>query len=427
MMVEQHQPRRYRIPGLKPDTSYDKDGVWSGSATILQDGTPALLYTGSVGQLEYQCLALPADPSDPLLTHWVKYSGNPILANPPAGIDPNYWRDDTTAWRSGGAWKMLVGARLNTTTGAALLYTSTDFKNWTYLHPFWSGDAWGNPPIWECPDFYPLGDQHVLKFSSFSAVERLDCQTFTPTSNTVLVDFGGLYYASKTFLDPVPRGGRRIIYGWVCEDEPNAASRGWQGVQALPRVVTINKALNLLVAEPIPELANLRNASSARHFAHLVVKPGEAVPLIGVHGVQLEIEAVFKDLRVDAKARVGVRVLESHSGKQRNFTSVYYELPGPGGRTAKLCIDRSQSGTVGSTKLQCGEAPIFKSDHELNLRIFVDHSMIEAFAHHGRHRGTSRVYIDMSREDELGVSVFSESSRVTTQVDTWQLLPCYSP
>lgn len=33
-------------PALVPDTDYDYDGVFSGSATLLEDGTPILFYTG---------------------------------------------------------------------------------------------------------------------------------------------------------------------------------------------------------------------------------------------------------------------------------------------------------------------------------------------------------------------------------------------
>jgi beta-fructofuranosidase len=35
-------------PALIPDTEYDYDGVFSGSATILDDGTPVLFYTGGI-------------------------------------------------------------------------------------------------------------------------------------------------------------------------------------------------------------------------------------------------------------------------------------------------------------------------------------------------------------------------------------------
>lgn len=34
-------------PALIPDTEYDYDGVFSGSTTLLEDGTPAIFFTGA--------------------------------------------------------------------------------------------------------------------------------------------------------------------------------------------------------------------------------------------------------------------------------------------------------------------------------------------------------------------------------------------
>ena len=34
-------------PALMPDMEYDAEGVFSGSATLLDDGTPVLFYTGA--------------------------------------------------------------------------------------------------------------------------------------------------------------------------------------------------------------------------------------------------------------------------------------------------------------------------------------------------------------------------------------------
>ena len=38
-----------RLPAaVMPDTYYDGDGAFSGSATVLPDGTPVILYTGAL-------------------------------------------------------------------------------------------------------------------------------------------------------------------------------------------------------------------------------------------------------------------------------------------------------------------------------------------------------------------------------------------
>lgn len=43
-------------PALVPDTEYDYDGVFSGSATLLEDGTPILFYTGTILQHPGPCM-----------------------------------------------------------------------------------------------------------------------------------------------------------------------------------------------------------------------------------------------------------------------------------------------------------------------------------------------------------------------------------
>lgn len=63
----------YLEPAMKGDHWYDERGVWSGSATLLEDGSPVLLYTGeSVNRTQVQNMAIPANKSDPLLLHWIK-------------------------------------------------------------------------------------------------------------------------------------------------------------------------------------------------------------------------------------------------------------------------------------------------------------------------------------------------------------------
>ncbi|KAH9538132.1 hypothetical protein CY35_16G089900 [Sphagnum magellanicum] len=57
------------------DHWYDINGTFSGSGTIGPDGTPFIMYTGGAENLEAeqsQCIALPDDPSDPLLRVWKK-------------------------------------------------------------------------------------------------------------------------------------------------------------------------------------------------------------------------------------------------------------------------------------------------------------------------------------------------------------------
>ena len=75
--------------------------------------------------------------------------------------------------------------------------------------------------MWECPDFYEIGDKHVLMFSPMGINERTsvylvgdmnyDTGKFTYT-NVGQIDYGFDYYAPQSFLDSK---GRRIIVGWA--------------------------------------------------------------------------------------------------------------------------------------------------------------------------------------------------------------------
>ena len=69
-----------RLPAaLAPDSEYDRDGCWSGSAAELPDGRQMLLYTGRRVQdkdgkaYQAQCVAV-GDGLD-----YEKYEGNPVL------------------------------------------------------------------------------------------------------------------------------------------------------------------------------------------------------------------------------------------------------------------------------------------------------------------------------------------------------------
>ncbi len=46
---------RYLEDALEPDQWYDAMGVWSGSATIDNDGIPFILYTGKLKANFYSC------------------------------------------------------------------------------------------------------------------------------------------------------------------------------------------------------------------------------------------------------------------------------------------------------------------------------------------------------------------------------------
>jgi beta-fructofuranosidase len=246
-------------PAIEPSIASDKYGCWSGSATILPDGTPAIMYTGVDRpdvQYQVQNVAYPRNRSDPLLREWTKPSHNPIIV-PEGGVNGTQFRDPTTAWRApDGHWRLLVGSLARGTHGVAYVYRSRDFKRWARVRRPMHSAATG---MWECPDFYPVTTdgrragldtavygphvKYVLKNSldqrryDYYTVGRYDRKTdrYMPDDPAgdvrhLRYDYGN-FYASKTFYDPVKR--RRILWGWANESDTTAddVAKGWAGIQ----------------------------------------------------------------------------------------------------------------------------------------------------------------------------------------------------
>jgi len=278
----------------------DSEGVFTGSS-ILQHGTPAIIYTGvqsvphdqatlSDGTHNFRETQLLATAADPSLNTWTKRL-QPVIPSPPAGLKVTGFRDPTP-FHHGGRQYLVVGSGQRGVGGMALLYRAADLGNgasdltqWEYLHPLAQSTTLSSPPttpnptkstpvdtpkgpvdtgeMWECPDFFALGDRHVLIYSTkrktFWQVGDLDPKTLTfHATATGLLDLGRSFYAPKTQLD---QHGNRILWGWLAETRPEAEfnAAGWSGMLSLPRVLTIQDG-DLRIS-PLPALQQLRRSS----------------------------------------------------------------------------------------------------------------------------------------------------------------------
>jgi len=299
----------------------DKDGCWSGSA-FINSGVPTLVYTGVFPQA--QCLAT----SDDDMTTWKKFSGNPVVASPPAGLSVTGFRDPSI-WREGDSWLMTVGSGFQGQGGAVLLYGSEDLAHWYYLHPLCTARSFeprasaGSSPydsvdvgdMWECPDFYPLGQKHVLMVSTQGRVHYFvgaySDRKFRPETRG-LIDGSDLHYASKSFSDD---RGRRILWGWVREARSPAAQNaaGWSGAISLPRVLSID-AEGTLRMDPVPELARLRG----RHHHLVEAEVAGYLPTPKIRGSSFEIELLMD---VQDAREAGISVCRSPDAAEETTIS----------------------------------------------------------------------------------------------------------
>ena len=275
---------------IAPDQPYDINGVWTGSATIV-NGAPIIIYTGiNENGSQVQSQARPANLTDPTLTNWVKWSTNPLITSP-NGRDPSTgFQDDQNNYY------LIYGFGTDELGGQAVLFTSKDFVNWTYLHPVHSNHY---DSFWECPDIFNVSNRLAMKASlrgqDFWAVGELDPieKVFRPLAGdlgeyTQLVDMGK-FYASKSFRDPLH--DQQVIVGWVAEDDDQGAKRGWQGIHSLPRSIFLSDDGLQLRTKPVEAVQSLRNEASHRSFRDIVLPttiPFQLIP--GVSGNQSEVK-----------------------------------------------------------------------------------------------------------------------------------------
>ncbi len=405
MIHWQHEP----IALAPTPDGYDRDGVFSGSV-VLDGATPTLIYTGVLpptsasditlndGQhtwREVQCMATSTDAD---LRSWRKLP-EPIIARPPQHLAITGFRDPGV-WREGKEWLLTLGSGIRGKGGAVLLYESHDLLRWTFRHPLVEGHGNGkasvnpvdNGEMWECPDFFPLGDRHVLLISTMGKVRwktgRYRDRRFTPEKEGI-VDFGS-YYAAKTMLD---EHGNRILWGWIPETRAESEYRaaGWAGAMALPRVLSLGSDGGLRM-KPAPALESLRT-----HPTQLPAPSerdrGKALAGIRIHDLAGEILARFNSQHAFW--------LKLRSEKGEVFAEIAYD---PTRKDSELRVNEA-SGALATSE-------------PITLHLFVDGSVLEVFANE-QLALTARVYASSNAPILLEVS----DLKALEALDVWQLRP----
>ncbi|GAA0154190.1 hypothetical protein LIER_12246 [Lithospermum erythrorhizon] len=416
---------------MVPDSWFDINGVWTGSATILPDGQIVMLYTGDTDQLvQVQNLAYPKNLSDPLLLEWVKYPGNPVMV-PPPGIGLQDFRDPTTAWLGpNGEWLLTIGSKINK-VGVALVYETTNFTSFKLLDGLLHGVP--GTGMWECVDFYPISTihtngldtstngpniKHVLKASMDD--DRHDYYAigtyhpiknkWTPDIEKMDVGIGlrldyGIFYASKTFYDQFKQ--RRILWGWTGEtdSELDDLLKGWASLQTIPRTVVFDQKTGTNVLQwPVEEIESLRFGCT--EFNEVKLDPGSIEQLKIDSATQLDIVASFKvdeeALKTTLGTNEGYSCSTTSGGASRGYlgpfglvvaadenlselTPIYFYIAKDtnGKIETHFCSDQSRS----SLALEVGKevhgskVPVLEGE-DFTMRILVRDQPTSYFIHH---------------------------------------------
>jgi beta-fructofuranosidase len=380
----------------------DAEGCWTGTAAIV-DGKPTFLYTGVAKSTSEQATLADSNPplhesvcmavaEDDTLLRWRKLP-QAAIPGPPAGMKVVGFRDPSP-WRQGDHWNLIVASGERGAGGRVLLYRSTDFRHWEYLHPMAQGKPngkQGTDPVdsgemWECPDFFPLDGKHVLIHSTerrtLWQIGTLDPATMLfHAENEGLLDQGA-YYAPKSQLDAQ---GNRILWGWITDTRPQAeyAAAGWSGMMSLPRRLSI--ASNQLIMEPAPEAASLRT------------KPriGDAVK---------RLPSAAQEIHLTLKQVPEVRAALTKQFTDDEGTALLLQARGVPTSAGTLRIDTQDISGIGN--------------NSLDLHIFLDHSVAEIFINH-RQVVTRRYYKRDPKEPAVTITL--AGTWIITQQQAWSL------
>ncbi len=403
-------------------------GIFSGGAFIDRNGVATITYWG-LGDEAGICLATSTDEQ---LDHWTKSPHNPVIRQAGLGLattdtgQPYGVADPSAIWVRDGRYYMLTGNLLvlreyglqrgldDFKGDTAYLFVSDDLAHWKFLHPFYRSDRrWTREDEDDmCPDFFPLGDRHMLLFISHNLgcqyyIGRYEEDRFEPETHGRMTWADRAFFAPESLLDGQ---GRRIMWAWIFEgwDDATRDASAWSGTMSLPRVLWLGPDRTLRLA-PAEELQLLRY--HPRRYEHLDVLAEGQLPLPDVRGNSIELQI---EMTSSAAAQYGVQVCCSPDGTER--TLVYYDAA-----AHQLAIDTTNA-SLGQGPKGVEAGPLELGGGEpLRLRVFVDRSVVEVFAN-DRQAVMRRIY--PTRADSLGISLFSRGGPAqVASLDAWDISP----
>lgn len=364
-------------------------GMFSGTGFITKEGRPAIIYHGQGSGRNQIAIA-----EDDQLEKW----------SAPMALEPNiqpgqdasliaHW--DPDAWWDGDSYYALSGGSPGSGKPPTL-FKSQDLRQWDYLGLFLSHDM---PDVQadediSCPNFFKLGDQHMLLCIS----HNLGCryylgqwkdEKFTPEFHARMNWKAWDFFAPESLLTP---DGRRVMWAWCNLGSPQS------GIQSLPRELSLTDD-GVLRIKPLRELESLR--SDQRVEPQIDVKSDVPYRLKQIAGDALELKLT---LTPGTATEFGVEV---HCNAQG--TSGFPIAVDLARNTLRL------GDTVAPFELRAGE--------DLELRVFIDKNVIEVFANERQAAVASHAYAS----EDLGICLFSKHGDMhVNSVQGWTMKSIYA-
>ena len=380
---------------IAPSNDLGEEAIWSGSCTINGLGEPMIFYTSiAKGKSAFDHAEQWAALGDDDLIHWRKSPANPVLSEALHGDRKIYdWRDPFV-FHAGGKTFLVTGGHLAKAGQAAVnVYEAQDpgLTRWKYRGVlFQVPDA----PTAECPNFFQLGNQWVLFVSPYGKVQYFigdfDATTcrFTPRTRGLL-DHGPSFYAPNTML---LADGRRLVWGWV---NGFPGGHGWNGCLSVPRQLSISRD-GQLHQVPAPQLTRLRGKPVVWRNAR-PPQGGQTLALPETSALEIHAE-------IDLANANAVRLQVKDSGNNANPVEISFE----GSQLTVMDVKTPWPG---------GKAP-----GKLDLRIFIDHSVLEVLANETV--SVTKAIPALASHPQLGLETDGGPARFK-RVQAWPMKPIW--
>lgn len=308
---------------------------------------------------------------------------------------------DPFVWKEGDTWFQLMGSGVQTTDGkdvggTALLHTSKNLTDWTYSGPLMVGDVAAHPKtgqVWELPTFLPIGKdaqgrerRALLVNPAFPAgpgeysgkyvyywVGTWDAQArrWTPdTTEPRLMDYGDHFTGPSGTVDDK---GRSLLFS-IAQDRRTERAHydaGWAHNAGLPLELSMRPDGDLGF-RPVEEVSRLHVGEPLLDISAPTPLTDANTRLAGIKGDMLHIKVTLERGTADT---FGLDVLRSPGDEER--TRLFYDAA-----AGQLGVDRTRSGNNSSAEPSFGihRGPLTLANGTLALDVFLDRSMIEAYA-----------------------------------------------
>lgn len=396
---------------LWPTEGWDNFGIWSGDAMILNDGTPAVIYTGVNGVKAGIGTAISNDNYQTL----IKNTSNPVVTAAPLDVNMDF--RDPYVWKKNDEYHMIIGSGISSIGGNVVYYKSSDFNNWVYQGIAYQGKkSQGEGEFWEMPVLheFPNGKEMLLLQKTPDGTPAITTYWIGQFENGVFTpDFEDAKKLEVVngFLSPAiteDNDGNITAIG-IIPDEVKAKfqmDQGWANLFSIPQVWELDANNNILI-KPHPNLKNIRGVKTT--FSGITIQENTSNYLNGYTGRHFEMEA---SINIGDATEVGVLLGKSPSGDEEY--RVYYNVS-----TQQWVVDASKSSLSDLVRkdIRKGNYNI-NPNTTINLRIYVDGSVLEVFIDDKAHF-TGRFF--PTQNNANNVDLFVKGGKATATINIYEL------